>query len=51
MTVESGSAADEAGEPSARWKEVWESRDRGDSWAPLQLEGQNLGALLALASS
>ena len=27
MTVESGSAADEAGEPSARWKEVWESRD------------------------
>ena len=31
--------------------QVWESRDRGDSWAPLQLEGQNLGALLALASS
>jgi hypothetical protein len=29
--------------------QLWESRDRGDGWAPLQLEGGTLGALLALA--
>jgi hypothetical protein len=31
--------------------QLWESRDRGDSWAPLQLEGESLGALVALATS
>jgi hypothetical protein len=29
--------------------QIWESRDRGDRWAPLRLEGERLGALLALA--
>ena len=31
--------------------QIWESRDRGDSWARLQLEGESLDALLALASA
>jgi hypothetical protein len=31
--------------------QIWESRDRGDSWAPLRLEGETLGGLLALASA
>jgi hypothetical protein len=29
--------------------QLWESRDRGDSWTPLQLEGDGVGAVLALA--
>jgi photosystem II stability/assembly factor-like uncharacterized protein len=29
--------------------QIWESRDRGDSWSPLQLEGDTLGRLVALA--
>jgi hypothetical protein len=28
---------------------LWESRDHGDSWTPLRLEGDPLPALLALA--
>jgi hypothetical protein len=27
---------------------LWESRDRGDSWTPLQLRGDTLDALVAL---
>ena len=30
---------------------LWESRDRGDSWTPLRLEGDTLGRLLALAQA
>jgi photosystem II stability/assembly factor-like uncharacterized protein len=29
--------------------QLWESRDRGDTWAPLQLEGDSVAAVLALA--
>jgi photosystem II stability/assembly factor-like uncharacterized protein len=29
--------------------QVWESRDRGDSWTALRLEGERLGRLVALA--
>ena len=29
--------------------QLWESRDRGDSWTPLQLEGDSVAAVLALA--
>ena len=29
--------------------QLWESRDRGDSWTPLQLRGAALEALVALA--
>jgi photosystem II stability/assembly factor-like uncharacterized protein len=29
--------------------QIWESRDRGDSWVPLRLEGERIGALLALS--
>jgi hypothetical protein len=29
--------------------QLWESRDRGDSWTPLQLEGDSVPAVLALA--
>jgi hypothetical protein len=29
---------------------LWESRDRGDTWTPLQLEGDSVAAVLALAS-
>jgi photosystem II stability/assembly factor-like uncharacterized protein len=29
--------------------QIWESRDRGDSWSALRLEGDALGALVALA--
>jgi photosystem II stability/assembly factor-like uncharacterized protein len=29
--------------------ELWESRDRGDSWARLRLEGDSLDAVLALS--
>jgi hypothetical protein len=28
---------------------LWESRDRGDTWTPLQLEGDSVAAVLALA--
>ena len=28
--------------------QLWESRDRGDSWAPLRLSGDALDALVAL---
>jgi hypothetical protein len=28
--------------------QVWESRDRGDSWTALRLQGDTLGALVAL---
>ena len=28
--------------------QLWESRDQGDSWAPLRLSGDSLGALVAL---
>jgi hypothetical protein len=28
--------------------QLWESRDRGDTWTALQLRGQALGALVAL---
>ena len=28
---------------------LWESRDRGDTWAALKLEGDELAGLLALA--
>jgi len=31
--------------------QLWESRDRGDSWSALGLEGDALGAVLALASA
>jgi hypothetical protein len=31
--------------------ELWESRDRGDSWTALRLQGDALGALVALASA
>ena len=29
--------------------QLWESRDRGDTWTPLQLEGDSVAAILALA--
>jgi len=29
--------------------QLWESRDRGDTWTPLQLEGDGFAAVLALA--
>jgi hypothetical protein len=29
--------------------QLWESRDRGDTWTPLQLEGDSVAAVLALA--
>ena len=29
--------------------QLWESRDRGDSWTPLQLRGGALDALVGLA--
>jgi hypothetical protein len=29
--------------------QLWESRDRGDTWTPLQLEGDSIAAVLALA--
>jgi hypothetical protein len=29
--------------------QIWESGDRGDSWTALRLEGDRLGALVALA--
>jgi hypothetical protein len=29
--------------------QLWESRDRGDTWTPLQLEGDGVAAILALA--
>ena len=29
--------------------QLWESRDRGDAWTPLQLEGDGVAAVLALA--
>jgi len=28
--------------------QLWESRDRGDNWTPLQLDGDALNALVAL---
>ena len=28
---------------------LWESRDQGDSWSPLRLDGDPLDALVALA--
>jgi len=28
--------------------QLWESRDRGDSWMPMRLEGDTLVAVLAL---
>ena len=31
--------------------QLWESRDGGDSWTPMPLEGDALGALLALANA
>ncbi|HEY8236034.1 MAG TPA: hypothetical protein VIF85_05290 [Gaiellaceae bacterium] len=31
--------------------QLWESRDGGDSWRPMPLEGDALGALLALANA
>jgi hypothetical protein len=31
--------------------QLWESRDRGDTWAPLQLEGDSVAAVLALAAA
>ena len=31
--------------------QLWESRDGGDSWSPMPLEGAALGALLALANA
>jgi photosystem II stability/assembly factor-like uncharacterized protein len=31
--------------------QIWESRDRGDSWAAPRLEGERIGALFALAGS
>jgi photosystem II stability/assembly factor-like uncharacterized protein len=31
--------------------QIWESADRGDSWASLRLEGDPIGALLALAAA
>jgi hypothetical protein len=31
--------------------EIWESHDGGDSWAALRLEGDALGALVALVSA
>jgi len=31
--------------------QLWESRDGGDSWTPMPLEGAALGALLALANA
>jgi hypothetical protein len=31
--------------------QLWESRDRGDTWTPLRLEGDTVGALLALRAS
>jgi photosystem II stability/assembly factor-like uncharacterized protein len=31
--------------------QLWESRDRGDSWTPMRLQGDALPALLALASA
>jgi photosystem II stability/assembly factor-like uncharacterized protein len=30
--------------------QLWESRDRGESWAPLQLQGGPLDTLVALAT-
>jgi len=30
---------------------LWESPDRGETWTPLRLEGDPLGALLALADA
>jgi photosystem II stability/assembly factor-like uncharacterized protein len=29
--------------------QLWQSRDRGDTWTPLQLEGDSVAAVLALA--
>ncbi|MDP9224803.1 MAG: hypothetical protein M3P18_13325, partial [Actinomycetota bacterium] len=29
--------------------QLWESRDRGDTWTPLELEGDSVAAVLALA--
>jgi photosystem II stability/assembly factor-like uncharacterized protein len=31
--------------------QLWESRDRGDTWTPLRLEGDSVGAVLALAQA
>ena len=31
--------------------QIWESRDGGDSWAALRLEGDALGALVALVDA
>jgi photosystem II stability/assembly factor-like uncharacterized protein len=31
--------------------QLWESRDRGDTWTPLQLEGAGVAAVLALAQA
>jgi photosystem II stability/assembly factor-like uncharacterized protein len=31
--------------------QLWESRDRGDTWAPLRLESESVGAVLALAGA
>ena len=31
--------------------QLWESRDRGDTWTPLQLEGASVAAVLALAQA
>jgi hypothetical protein len=28
--------------------QLWESRNRGDSWTDLQLDGDSLGAIVAL---
>jgi len=30
---------------------IWESRDRGDTWSVLRLDGDPLGGLVALASA
>ena len=31
--------------------QLWESRDRGDSWTAMRLEGDALGALVALVNA
>ena len=31
--------------------QIWESRDRGDSWAALRLKGERIGALVALVGA
>jgi hypothetical protein len=31
--------------------QIWESRDLGDSWSALRLEGDALGALVALVDA